>query len=408
MKANSLSYGLSRNEVRRLAFEFAQKINVNVPQSWTAKGTAGSDWFESFRNRHGLVLRVPQQISANRITAFNKNTVNDFFEKLKDVMTSTSYGPNRIWNMDETGFSTVPPKPKKIVTSKGSKSVGKFASQERGTNVTMALAINAAGQHIPPFYLFPRKNMRADFMSHATPNAVVYANGSGWMTKEDFVKFMRHFINFSLASDKSPTLLILDNHTSHLSIEAIDLAVNNGIVMLSLPPHCSHRMQPLDVSVFGPLKSFYKSQCDAWCMGHGGKVIEIQHIPEIVDKCLDLAVTAKNLKSGFKATGIYPPNPDIFTDEDFQIASISGENVSAIAEPPTNEDDQRQLLFFNDPPGAQEEVATSISDVASSSGVASVSAISIEHSLNAIGPEFNVGPLVENQIEAGSPCKVPF
>lgn len=69
MTANSLCYGLSRNEVRRLAFEFAQKINVNVPQSWTDKGAAGSDWFDSFRNRHRLILRMPEHISSNRMTA---------------------------------------------------------------------------------------------------------------------------------------------------------------------------------------------------------------------------------------------------------------------------------------------------------------------------------------------------
>lgn len=133
MKANSLCYGLSRNEVRRLAFEFANKINASVPQS----------------------CGMPQQISTNRMKSFNKNAVDDFFEKLKVAIPSHSYVPNRIWNMDESGVSTVPPKPKKIVAPVGSKLVGKFASQERGTNVTMAIAINAAGQYIPPFYQNP-------------------------------------------------------------------------------------------------------------------------------------------------------------------------------------------------------------------------------------------------------------
>lgn len=155
MKANSLCYGLSRNEVRRLAFEFAKKINASVPQPWIDNGTAGSDWFDSFK-KHRLTLRMPQQISTNRMKSFNKNAVDEFFDKLKVAIPSHSYFPNRICNMDGTGFSTVPPKPKKIVALVGSKLVCKFASQERGTNVTMAIAINAVGQYIPPFYLFPR------------------------------------------------------------------------------------------------------------------------------------------------------------------------------------------------------------------------------------------------------------
>jgi len=49
----------------------------------------------------------------------------------------------------------------------------------------------------------------------------------------------------------SPTLLLFDNHPSHLSIEAIEMAVEHGITMLSFPSHCTHRMQPLDITVFG-------------------------------------------------------------------------------------------------------------------------------------------------------------
>jgi len=59
------------------------------------------------------------------------------------------------------------------------------------------------------------------------------------------------------SSPQSPALLLLDNHESHLSIAVLDYAKTNGVVMLSFPPHCSHRLQPLDRTVFGPFKKFY-------------------------------------------------------------------------------------------------------------------------------------------------------
>ncbi|KAF2892254.1 hypothetical protein ILUMI_13919 [Ignelater luminosus] len=49
------------------------------------------------------------------------------------------------------------------------------------------------------------------------------ANGSGWMNEETFVMFVHHFIKYSLQSPDNPVLLLLDNHSSHLSVEAIDL-----------------------------------------------------------------------------------------------------------------------------------------------------------------------------------------
>lgn len=130
----------------------------------------------------------------NRAKSFNKENVGTFFADLEKLYLEKSYEPQRIWNMDETGFPTVPTKEGKMIAEKGTKRVGKMTAQERGTNVTMAIAVNAAGQSIPPFFLFPRKNMQTYFMENAPIASVGYANGSGWMQKQEFIKFMRHFV----------------------------------------------------------------------------------------------------------------------------------------------------------------------------------------------------------------------
>ena len=46
---------------------------------------------------------------------------------------------------------------------------------------------------------------------------------------------------------------------------------NNGVVILSFPPHCSHELQPLDRSVYGPLKKYVNSFCDSWMRNNPGK-----------------------------------------------------------------------------------------------------------------------------------------
>lgn len=61
--------------------------------------------------------------------------------------------------MDETGFTTVPNTVGKVFGIRGMKKVGQMTSAERGSLVTMALAVNAAGNSMPPFFLFPRKRM---------------------------------------------------------------------------------------------------------------------------------------------------------------------------------------------------------------------------------------------------------
>ena len=64
-----------------------------------------------------------------------------------------------IWNVDETGVTTAQ-KPPRFV-----KQIGAVTSAERGQLVTLCAAISAGGQHIPPFFVFPRVNFRLTLFS---------------------------------------------------------------------------------------------------------------------------------------------------------------------------------------------------------------------------------------------------
>lgn len=130
------------------------------------------------------------------------------------------------------------------------------------------------------------------------------ANISGWMNADIFVKFLQHFIKHTNCSTENPALLLLDNHESHLSIAG-------------LPPHCTHKLQPLDRSVFGPFKKYINSNCDLWITSNPGKTMSIYDIPGIVAKALPSAATVSNIRAGFKVTGILPMDRNIFTDADY-------------------------------------------------------------------------------------------
>lgn len=241
--------------------------------------------------------------------------------------------------MDETGFSTVPSKISKVIALKGLRREGQMEGAERGTIITMALTVSANGNSVPPFFLFPRKNMQATFLDNVSNGTVGFANDSGWMQQAEFVRFIRHFIRSVKPSPDSPVLLLLDNHASHLSVDALDVAYANGVHILSFPPHCSHRLQPLDVSVYGPVKSYYKRQCSAWQKNNANKALEIRHIAGLVCSTLDLALTPKIIKSGSRATGIAPYNPDIFGDADF-VQAVEQNVVEAAVDAGMTEEEQ--------------------------------------------------------------------
>ncbi|KAK2578181.1 hypothetical protein KPH14_001372 [Odynerus spinipes] len=234
------------------------------------------------------------------------------------------FSASQIWNVDETGVSTVS-KPNEFRAAKGKHNVGAMTSGERGTNVTMITAVSASGNTVPPMFIFPRKNFKSHFNNGGPPDCIGAGNASGWVTAEELFQFMQHFIKHIKPSNEHRVLLVLDNHFSHLHVDTLNLAESkeNGIIMLSFPPHCSHKLQPLVVSVFGPFKKYCASAQDTWLRNNPGKTITIYDIPKIVADSLPFAQTSTNIMNGFRKTGIFPFNANIFSDNEFSPSFVT-------------------------------------------------------------------------------------
>ncbi|KAJ8263818.1 hypothetical protein GJAV_G00141640, partial [Gymnothorax javanicus] len=189
---------------------------------------AGKDWLTSFLERNRtLSIHRPQATSMSRSTSFNKTNVTAFFNNLKTVLTRYNFEANDIWNMDETGTTTVQV-PDKVIATKGQRQVGAVTSGERGTLVTVAFAANAQGNFVPPYFIFPRKKFHDHFIRDGPPGSTGSANGSGWMEETDFLAFLQHFARHTRVTPESKLLLLLDNHASHLSVVAIDFCKSQG------------------------------------------------------------------------------------------------------------------------------------------------------------------------------------
>jgi hypothetical protein len=90
-----------------------------------------------------------------------------------------------IYNMDETGVTTVH-KPPKVLAEKGRKIVGKVTSAERGTLVTVIGTVAATGNFLPPYLIFPRKRFQPHMLNGSPAGSAGGANPSGWVSQELF------------------------------------------------------------------------------------------------------------------------------------------------------------------------------------------------------------------------------
>lgn len=315
---SNMFYGFSFVELRRLAFALAEANGIAHNFNRTTK-LAGPDWVYGFLNRNPEVsLRKPEATSLNRISAFNESEVQLFFTNLESVMVKFAFPASRIYNIDETGISTVH-KPGKIFGPKGQKQVGAATSWERGKNVTVVCAMSAAGNFIPPMFVYPRQRMTPLLQKGGPRDAIYCCSKNGWSNEELFLEWLKHFSKHTKPTSEDPILLILDNHSSHKNYDVYNFCRENGIHIVSLPPHTSHRLQPLDVSFYGPLKTAFNRECGLFLKAHSNTQTKITQydLAEIFNRAYIRTATLEKGVSGFQSAGIYPLNPNKFNRDDF-------------------------------------------------------------------------------------------
>jgi hypothetical protein len=77
---------------------------------------AGKKWFYAFVRRNPqLSVHQPEATSLARAKGFNWDNVLHFFDLLERNLLKFGFTPEKIFNVDESGFSTVQKRPHRIV-----------------------------------------------------------------------------------------------------------------------------------------------------------------------------------------------------------------------------------------------------------------------------------------------------
>lgn len=254
-------FPITIDELLSATFTYARTLRRrkeigSIPDCWAKNCKASYDWFEGFRNRNpSIALRIAENLSTARAEAFNPQRISDFFKEVKEQSAHLDIFdnfPNLVYNCDETGLSTVPNSSKKVLASKGGRVVQKIGAGERGTLTTLIPCANAIGQLIPPFLIF--KGHGSVDASLYPPGTQIFYSQSGYIDQNIFLEFLKHFDEHRVHIPGKKCILFLDGHSSHITVESISFANEAGIEIFCLPPHSSHRLQPLDTHFNKPLK----------------------------------------------------------------------------------------------------------------------------------------------------------
>jgi len=326
----AMFYGFSTQSVRKLAYQIA--VINQIPHRFNKeKQTAGKEWLSGFLKRHPEIsVRSPQATSLARASGFNRVRVNAFFDLLEELVHKYGLTADRIYNTDEKGLTAVQ-KPGKVLARKGKSQVGSITSAEKGQNVTFVCCMSACGHFIPPMVVFPRKRMNPQLQDGAPPGTAFTCQENGWMTVDLFSDWMSHFIQYAKPDKEKPLLLVLDGHVSHThNLKALEMAREAGVIMLSLPSHTTHRMQPLDVAFFRPLSTYYAQEADMWMRKNPGRPLSHFQVCQLFGKAYARAASMETAINGFCRAGIWPVDRSVFQDSDFAPSDVTFVPISEV------------------------------------------------------------------------------
>ena len=166
--------------------------------------------------------------------------------------------------MDESRLS-LDLKPSKVIALKGAKKVHCRTSGNK-MQITILACANAAGTVIPPMVIFEGKRLNPEWTKGEVP-CTLYG-----MSDKDTIRY----------------------------------AASQGVIVMCLPPHTTHISQPLDVSFFKPLKTYWSEVCHRYMQDNPGRVITKYQFSSLFSTAWYKAVRPENIVSGFRKVGVCP------------------------------------------------------------------------------------------------------
>ena len=199
----------------------------------------------------------------------------------------------------------------------------------------MLCAASAAGFPLPPMIIYPKAYPGGAYTFAGPDDAVYGKSESGYVDSELFIKWMEKiFLKFAVP--ERPIILFIDGHKSHVTLDVIDMARNNDVILFCLPPHTTHALQPLDVAVFKSFKNHFSKAVKALSFAKKNFVVSKRDFAQVVKDPFEQAFSIPNIKSGFRKSGIFPFNRNV-VDESKMLPStlhdLSDASSSSQTEP---------------------------------------------------------------------------
>ncbi|XP_041864058.1 uncharacterized protein LOC121654155 [Melanotaenia boesemani] len=299
----------------------------------------GQTWWLNFRKRQekNITIQPADNVIRGRTVCVRKEAVDQFYCLLSTVIDTHKLRekPLQIYNCNEIGFQLGR---KRVILPK-SASLGYKPTPTSRDHISVLASFNAAGEDIPPFIIYSKTYPGGVcYKTQGPPNALYGWSDSGYVNSDLFKKwFLKHFLVH--APKERPLLLIFDGHKSPVNLEVVESARKEDIILLCLPPHCSHILQPLDVGLFVVLKQRFASLIGDGCATDAYFAVSKKEFSGVFKGAYQVAKEEEGVrivKEGFRKCGIYPLNQCISNEghlmPSLSIGPAAGPSLSLLAQ----------------------------------------------------------------------------
>ena len=241
-----------------------------------------------------------------------ENVYVEFFQEYQKLREEHNFIPELIFNIDETMVNLQRSKSKVVVFKNLPKVV--VGDDSKLEHLTLLLSIPAKGDAMKPHLIVPRLTM-PPLTDEILEYYDITGTSSGWIDG-DILKqwienqFLSQIYNIRLTKGlNQPALVILDNHTSRLSIDTTTMWDVYKIKFLFIPPHTSHVIQPLDLCPNGTYKGLLPKNFKP----KKGEYINLRRNGVLSGSitALKTALSAHYVQSGWRRSGLFPFNPEM-------------------------------------------------------------------------------------------------
>lgn len=275
-------------------------------------------WLKGFLRRNAeLIVRPVRTIEASRIASVTLENVCEHISRVDEAIKRFNIrDPNRIFNCDETGI--ILNKSSRRTLRKGVGGAHKTLQQieivTKGglDHVTLMGIVSASGNAYKPAIIFPGKHARyrivngnVETMHTCLPPCYFYQKDPAGMNSQIFIDWARHFLNETepLRRNGNHILLVYDGYKCHIQYEVLSLFKTSRVVVIGLPAHTSHVLQPLDVSVFCSFKSVLQREFHR--ATRTKRILDCFDVGTIITASYYDAFTRRNIQDGFLRTGLW-------------------------------------------------------------------------------------------------------